>query len=187
LAEELRQLRDLLLRAFTRQGVGRHEIRGGTPCLVVGETLAFFQQPAREVHGDDTTVLVMGAANDEPFNVPLVRHALNTRQRQRVLKASSPRLWNLMWPITGQATETLFFNNAANVLDQFLVNDNMIQPGTPITTDPESVTIEDGPFGISDPTATYPQPIRFDRLGKPVNRDGFSDRYPISIKVEEAD
>jgi endonuclease/exonuclease/phosphatase family metal-dependent hydrolase len=154
---------------------------------IAGETLAFFHQRVREVHGDDTAVLVMGDFNDEPFNTSLVRHALSTRQRQRVLRASSPRLWNLMWPITGEATGTFFFNNAANVLDQFLVNDNMIEPGSPIAADAASVTIEDGFPGISDPDATYPQPIRFGGLGKAVNRDGFSDHFPVSIRVEESD
>jgi hypothetical protein len=72
-------------------------------------------------------------------------------------------------------------------LDQFLVNDNMIEPGSPIAADAASVTIEDEFPGISDPDATYPQPIRFGGIGKPVNRDGFSDHYPISIKVEESD
>ena len=48
-----------------------------------------------------------------------------------------------MWPITGQATGTFYFNNAANVLDQLLVNDNMIKPGASITADAASVTIED--------------------------------------------
>jgi hypothetical protein len=149
--------------------------------------LAFFHQRVREVHGDDTAVLVMGDFNDEPFNASLVRHALSTRQRRRVLRASSPRLWNLMWPTTGDAAGTFYFNNAANVLDQFLVNDNMIEPGSPIAADAASVTIEDGFPGINDPTVTYPQPIRFGGIGKKVNRDGYSDHYPISIKVNEKD
>ena len=88
-------------------------------------------------------MLVTGDVNDEQVDTSLVRHALSTWQRQRVLKASSPRLWNLMWPITGQATGTFYFNNAANVLDQLLVNDNMIKPGASITADAASVTIED--------------------------------------------
>jgi predicted extracellular nuclease len=154
---------------------------------IAGETLAFFHQRVREVHGDDTAVLVMGDFNDEPFNASLVRHALSTRQRRRVLRASSPRLWNLMWPITGEGRGTFYFNNAANVLDQFLVNDNMIEPGSPIAADAESVRIEDGFPGINDPTVTYPQPVRFGGIGKKVNRDGYSDHYPISIKVNEKD
>jgi hypothetical protein len=63
----------------------------------------------------------------------------------------------------------------------------MIEPGSPIRVDPKSITIEDGSPGINDPDATYPQPIRFGGIGKTVNRDGFSDHYPISIKVEESD
>jgi hypothetical protein len=30
-------------------------------------------------------------------------------------------------------------------------------------------------------------PIRFGRMGKPVNTDGFSDHYPIAVRVNEDD
>ncbi len=154
---------------------------------IAGETLAYFHQRVLEIHGDDTPVLVMGDFNDEPFNTSLVRHALSTRQRKRVVRASSPRLWNLMWPLVGDGVGTFYFSNAANVLDQILVNEHMLKPASPIKADAESVTIESGFPGINDPAATYPQPIRFGGMGKAVNEQGFSDHYPISVEVSEAD
>ena len=33
----------------------------------------------------------------------------------------------------------------------------------------------------------YPKPIPFGGMGMPVNQDGFSDDFPIEIKVTEAD
>jgi hypothetical protein len=36
-------------------------------------------------------------------------------------------------------------------------------------------------------TGKYPQPISFGSMGKPVNQDGFSDHFPIGIRVSEAD
>lgn len=60
--------------------------------------------------------------DDEPFDTSLVIHALSTRQRQRVVRAESPLLWNLMWPVAGTPAGTFYFENQPNVLDQFLVN-----------------------------------------------------------------
>jgi hypothetical protein len=36
-------------------------------------------------------------------------------------------------------------------------------------------------------TGTYPAPIPFGGMGKPVNTDGFSDHFPITMRVIEAD
>jgi hypothetical protein len=33
----------------------------------------------------------------------------------------------------------------------------------------------------------YPKPIRFGRMGKPVNQNGFSDHYPITMTVTDVD
>lgn len=152
-----------------------------------GETLAYFHQRVLEIHGDSTPILVMGDFNDEPFDSSLVNYALSTRQRKRVERASSPRLWNLMWPLLGEGRGTFYFNNISCVLDQFLVNVNMIKEISPIKSDATSVRIEDDFPGIKNIEATYPQPIRFGGIGKPLNKDGFSDHYPISIEVTEMD
>jgi endonuclease/exonuclease/phosphatase family metal-dependent hydrolase len=152
---------------------------------IAGETLAYFHQRVGEVHGEDTPVLAMGDFNDEPQDLSLVQHALSTRQRAKVLSASSPRLWNLMWPILGAGQGSFYFNNFANVLDQVLVNRPMARPGSPLRVVADSVEIVRFPQMVS--TGTYPAPVAFGGMGKPVNPDGFSDHYPIAVKVHEDD
>ena len=53
----------------------------------------------------------MGDFNDEPFDVSLVTHTLSTRQRQRVIEADTPRLWNLMWPAAGIPDGSFYYTS----------------------------------------------------------------------------
>jgi predicted extracellular nuclease len=152
---------------------------------IAGETLAYFHQRAREVHGDDLPVLAMGDFNDEPFNASVRKYALAVRKKQQVLRGRIPRLWNLMWPLMGRADGTFYFKNQANLIDQFLANENIIKPGGDIELDASSVTIESSFPGLSDPNDVYPQPIRFGGMGKQVDLNGYSDHYPISVVVNE--
>lgn len=152
---------------------------------IAGETLSFFHQRAREEHGEDTPALAMGDFNDEPFDTSLVTHALSTRQRRRVLAGETPRFWNLMWPVAGQPDGTFYFDNNPNLLDQFLVNVNMAREDSPLRADPDSVEILRFP-GTVDP-GTYPKPRPFGGMGNPVDESGFSDHFPIGMRVTEAD
>lgn len=152
---------------------------------IAGETLAFFHQRVLETVGADAPALAMGDFNDEPFDPSLVTHALSTRQRQRVLQADAPRLWNLMWPATGIPDGSFYFNNQPNMLDQFLVNANMARENSPLRVDADSVRILKFP-GTFD-TGTYPRPIPFGGMGKKINTNGFSDHFPIGMRVTEAD
>jgi hypothetical protein len=36
-------------------------------------------------------------------------------------------------------------------------------------------------------TGTYPAPVPFGGMGKPVNTDGYSDHFPIAMTVQEND
>ncbi len=152
---------------------------------IAGETLAYFHQRVWEVHGAETPVLAMGDFNDEPFDLSLTQYALSTRQRDKVLGGTSPRLWNLMWDILGTGVGTFYFDNFANVLDQFLADKNMVRATAPIQAIPESVTVVRLPGMVSG--GTYPKPIPFGGMGNPVNTDGFSDHFPITMQVVEAD
>lgn len=152
---------------------------------IAGETLSYFHQRAVEVHGDDTPVLVMGDFNDEPFDDSLVRHALSTRQRAKVLNGTSPRLWNLMWDSTGATEGTFYYDNFPNILDQFLVNKNMAKQSSPIRALPETVQVVR--FAGMVDSGDYPKPVPFGGMGKPVNQNGFSDHFPVSMVVREAD
>ena len=78
-----------------------------------------------------------------------MQYALSTRQRTKVVRGTSPRLWNLMWPILGRGEGSFFFDNYANMLDQFLVNKNMGLQTSPIQAVPDSITIIQFPGMVS--------------------------------------
>jgi Endonuclease/Exonuclease/phosphatase family len=121
---------------------------------IAGETLGYFHQRVLEVHGLQTPVLAMGDFNDEPFDVSLVRHALSTWQRAKVVTArENPLLWNLMWPIAGSADGSFYFDNQPNMLDQFLVNKNMATGDATIKADLATAQILKPPAMV-DPVST---------------------------------
>lgn len=152
---------------------------------IAGETLSYFHARALEVHGPETPVLVLGDFNDEPFDTSLVVHALSTRQRRKVLEAQIPRLWNLTWSTMGAADGTFYFDNMPNQLDQVLVNRNMADTDSTIAVDPASVAIFRLPGMFA--TGKYPRPVPFGGMGKPVETDGYSDHFPVTLTVTEAD
>ncbi|MGH3366984.1 MAG: endonuclease/exonuclease/phosphatase family protein [Nocardioidaceae bacterium] len=152
---------------------------------IAGETLAFFHERVLEIHGATTPVLVTGDFNDEPFDLSLVQYAMSTRQRAKVLSATSPRLWNLMWETLGTGDGSFYFDNHANLLDQFLVNKNMCTLTSAIQAVPDSVELVRFP-GMAN-TGTFPTPVPFGGMGKPVNTDGFADHFPIAMTVVETD
>ena len=151
---------------------------------IAGETLSYFHQRALDVLGDETPVVVMGDFNDEPFDTSLVTHALSTRQSIKVTNArTKPLLWSLMWPAGGIPDGTFYFNNEPNLLDQFLVNKNMIGATSTLRVDPGSAQIHK-PSSIVD-TGDYAKPIPFGGMGKTVNTEGFSDHFPITVRITE--
>jgi hypothetical protein len=138
-----------------------------------------------ELHGTHTPALAMGDFNDEPFP-SLVRRALSTRQRAKVTSArEEPLSWNLMWPIVGAPDGSFYFDNQPDMLDQFIVNKNMATGGAPIKVDPAAVQILKLPAMVS--TGVNPKPVPFGGMGKPVNQNGFSDHFPITMTVTEID
>ncbi len=152
---------------------------------IAGETLAYFHQRVWEVHGENTPTLAMGDYNDEPFDLSLVQYALSTRQRAKVVAGSSPRLWNLMWEVLGTGEGSFYFDNFANLLDQFMVDKNMAKQTSPIQAVPGTVEIIRLPAMVS--AGTYPAPVPFGGMGKPVNPNGFSDHFPIALSVRESE
>jgi hypothetical protein len=152
---------------------------------IAAETLAYFHQRVWEVHGSSTPVLAMGDFNDEPFDVSLVDYALSTREHRKVLSGTSPRFWNMMWPVMGARGGSFYFENFSNLLDQFLVDRNMLRPAAPISAVLDSAEIIRMPEMVRG--GEYPSPIAFGGMGKPVNTNGFSDHFPIGMRVREAD
>jgi hypothetical protein len=152
---------------------------------IAGETLAYFHQRILEVHGAETPVLAMGDFNDEPPDRSLVDYSLSARSRTKVINATIPRFLNLMWPLMGQGLGSFYFDNFPNGLDQFLANKNLLKASAPCEVVLDSVEIVRFPEMIDD--GEYPKPIPFGGMGKPVNQNGFSDHFPIAVRVSEED
>ena len=71
------------------------------------------------------------------------------------------------------------------MLDQFLVNKDTAPGDAMIKVDPTSAQILKPPAMV-DP-GVYPKPIPFGGMGKPVNQNGFSDPFPITMTITEVD
>ncbi len=148
--------------------------------IVAGETLAYFHQRIREVHGDAVAVLAMGDFNDEPFDRSLVDHALSERARRKVTAAQTPRFWNLMWPIVGQGLGSHYYDNRGAMLDQFLVSKGLITGASGLEVRPETVELIKFPEMIAE--GDYGVPRRFGR-GKDLDEQGFSDHFAIGLTI----
>lgn len=97
----------------------------------------------------------MGDFNDAPFAPSPTQHVLSSRQRKKVRNSTAARrLFDLMRPLLGtddqpgphpRPSGTFSFENQANVLDQFRVNENMLATSAPLRAEPGSVPIVTGP------------------------------------------
>jgi hypothetical protein len=76
-----------------------------------------------------------------------------------------------------------YFDNQPNMLNQFLVNKNMATGGAPIKVNPGTAQILKPPAMV-DPD-DYPKLIPYGGMGDPVNPNGFSDHFPITMTVAE--
>jgi predicted extracellular nuclease len=149
-----------------------------------GETLAYFHQRILEELGKETPVLAMGDFNDEPFDASVTDFALAIRSRTKVTSAKEvARFLNLTWQLMGTGDGTFFFSNSPNFLDQFLANKNLIGDDRPIQAQMGSAEIVQFPEMVKK--GNYRTPIPFGGMGKPINLQGFSDHFPIAMKVKE--
>jgi hypothetical protein len=85
----------------------------------------------------------------------------------------------------GTPDGSFYFDNQPNMLDKFLVNENMATGDSPIKADPATVQILKPPAMVAP--GVYPKPIPFGGMGKPVNQNGFSDHFPITMTCREVD
>ena len=155
--------------------------------ILAAETLSYWLSRIQEIKGEEAAVLVMGDFNDEPNDRSLTEYALSSRSLVKVLRARTPRLFNLMWPPMGERLGTYYYNFFPNVLDQFLVSRGLVQPepAPPLRVASGSARIVMPPPMVSG--GLYPDPLRFGRPSSPTtyNPGGYSDHYPISLTLEE--
>jgi endonuclease/exonuclease/phosphatase family metal-dependent hydrolase len=156
--------------------------------IIAAETLSYWMQRIYEIRGADVPVLIMGDFNDEPFNRSITDYALASNARTNVVYARVPRLFNLMWPMMGDAAGTFYFGNYPYMIDQFMVSKEMVKATGKFRVAKNddgniAVKIEMFPEMISG--GRYPDPISHGRPASKssYNPDGYSDHYPISVVI----
>ncbi len=156
--------------------------------ILAAETLSYWMQRIFEIRGNDIPVLVMGDFNDEPFSRSLTDYALSSNARTNVIYARIPRLFNLMWPMFGDATGTFFFDNYPFMFDQFMVTKEMVKATGKFKVAKTSIgnyQVKVEMFDEMISGGRYPNPIAYGRPSQKssYNPDGFSDHYPISMVI----
>lgn len=151
---------------------------------MAAETLSYFHDRIRDIHGKDAAVVALGDFNDEPFDRSLTGYALSESQAEKVRNANSPRMLNLMWPALGAAVGTQYHDNKAHVLDQFLVSKGLVTGKSGLRALTDTAEVLRIPEMVS--RGRYPKPKRFGR-GRHLDLEGYSDHFPIGVVIEEDD
>ena len=125
----------------------------------------------------------MGDFNDEPFSRSITEYTLATNSKMKVQKSKSPRLLNLMWRFPGKGIGTYYFSNFSHLFDQFMVSKGILNGKGCFKVKDDSAKIVMSKEMVSG--GSYPKPIKFGRPSKGLNKNGFSDHYPISMVLEE--
>lgn len=153
--------------------------------IIAAETLSYWIERIvniLETDEGDPAILVMGDFNDEPIDRSMVEYALAERTRRRVKSKRSrkPYLLNLMWPFLADDIGTHHYGGEFTVLDQVLVNRGLLRSELPLRLVEDSIAIHRFP----DMTKAG-KPIRFGRPSSSFNESGFSDHFPISVRIRE--
>ena len=165
--------------------------------MTAGETLGYWHERIREEKGKDVAVLAMGDFNDEPGDASVVIHANASRERDDIENSQSARFYNVAWNYLRQDVltksgnnrilyGTLYFGGNGNVFDQILVSKSLLK-GSKLQVKEDTARIE----AIQDMVADGKNdgPIRFGLpkgdATKNVNESGFSDHFPVSVKITE--
>ena len=151
--------------------------------IIAAETLSYWLARIQEIRGQNAFILVAGDFNDEPWDRSMTEYALSTVSRTKANRARNPSLWNLMWPAAGAGIGTHYFDNFPNVLDQFLVTRGLGRTTSEILVEPDSAQVLRFPEMVSG--GLYPAPRRFGRPSSTLDRDGYSDHYPIAVTLRE--
>lgn len=151
--------------------------------MAAAETLGYYHERIRELHGNDAAVAAMGDFNDEPFNRSVQDYARGWNNQEKVKNAKEGCFYNLMWPLLAEGVGT-FYLSGPNVLDHFMVSRGIVTGDSGFSIVPGSIRREIYP-GMAD-GGDYKKPVKFGRPSATLNQNGFSDHFPISVKLAEA-
>lgn len=156
---------------------------------IAGETLSYWMSRIIEIAGKNAPVVIMGDFNDNPFNRSVMNYAQATNNSAQVANAKTvPRLFNLMWPFLAKGIGSYYYSSYPNVLDQFLISRGVLsgQGGFSVKADADGNPIVKIEMFDEMKSTGVPDPIRFGLGGEAdVNKNGFSDHYPISMILVE--
>ena len=145
--------------------------------MMAGENLSYFHQRIVEEHSEEIPIIAMGDFNDEPFNMSLTKYALSVRDSESLRRARSQKFYNLMWPLLGTGKGTYHYGSEFSMLDQFLISKGLLFGNSTVQYVENSAEIDSGLFSED-------KPVRFGRPSSTLNESGYSDHFPISMKVE---
>jgi endonuclease/exonuclease/phosphatase family metal-dependent hydrolase len=155
--------------------------------IIAAETLSYWHLRIRQELGDLTAILAMGDFNDGPGNRSLTDYALSSRNRLKVIKAGEekPRFLNCMWPLMSEGYGSYYHENRPYFFDQFLASEGLIHKNGKFSVSRESVEVI-RPSKMQ--MGQYKTPRRFGltmktKSGAIKAKLGYSDHYPISIKI----
>jgi len=152
--------------------------------IIAAETLSYWVSRILEIKGKDVALLVMGDLNDDPFSRSLIEYALSTNNRQKVMNArSSPWLYNLLAARYGEGLGSVYYSGPF-MFDQMLANKGLLKTTADIRVLPETAEVNN--FDIMS-RGSYNEPRRYGRPSSKSSYDpeGFSDHFPVSVKVRE--
>lgn len=151
--------------------------------IMVGETVSYWIERIQEKKGEEHPIVLMGDFNDEPFNRALTDYLLSSNNKQKVLSAKNPYLFNLMYEFLSRNIGTHVYGSEINILDQFMVSKSIVSASNKFPFKIENVEI------INFPELTkgkYNTPIRFSRpSNSDYNPDGYSDHLPVKLILKE--
>ncbi|MEM6387077.1 MAG: endonuclease [Pseudomonadota bacterium] len=167
-----------------------------------GETLSYWHSRIFEAAPlkERTPVVAFGDLNDDPWDRSVTINALATRERGDVRRARSPKFYNLTWEyqiteavdLNGKKRQiegTLYYNDNGNLFDQVLVNRPLLD-----TKKDSGFKFVDGSAGlfayppmVSHKTGEGPRRFGLPKgdAAKNVTKTGFSDHFPIALKIKE--
>jgi len=156
--------------------------------IIAAETLSYYNLRIQQELGEHTPILVMGDFNDDPGSRSMTDYALSSRNIAVVTNtpATTPRLLNLMWPLMDSGCGTFWYEGPL-FFDQFLVSKGFLVKDRTFSVVENSVKVI-SPTTMWErppPRGRYPQPREFG--WKPRNPLGFSDHFPITLKIREID
>ncbi len=151
--------------------------------IMVAENLSYWVERIHEELGSETSILLMGDFNDNPYDKSITKYLQSTNIKKKVMNAKNHFFYNVMYKFFDQNKGTHVWGSEVNILDQFLVSKNILSQSNTHSFKIDTVEIVDFPELVK---GAYKKAIRFSRPNKSdFNPNGFSDHLPISLTLKE--